>query len=217
MDGPIKKVDTYKYILHPQGVDTNDDFSRSLASVLPGSSCKPHFTFYANTVDRLDTLLREKDGKLSYKKTMDMVSSLAKQQLFLESRGKTFFSISSKDIYVIDKTKFICVNLDTIQPLDRSMIYFKKPFLKNEFSSPEMNEIKTLPAQVFYKNWYYSLAALSFFCFTGSHISESPLHTPYNVYSSVFEGLQCIQYTKLYWVLVKCLSIHPTSRTLVFI
>ena len=168
MDEPIKKVDTYKYILQPHGVNVDDDFSRSLASVLPGSSCKPHFTFYANTVDKLDCLLREKEGKLSYKKVMDMVSSLAKQQLFLESRGKSFFSISSKDIYIIDKTKFICVNPNAIESLDRSMIYLKKPFLKNEFSSPELNLVNSLPAQVFYKNWYYSLAALAFFCFTGS-------------------------------------------------
>lgn len=217
MDGPIKKVDTYKYILQPHEVNADDVFLRSLASVLPGSSCKPYFTFYANTIESLDTLLREKEGKLSYKKTMDLISSLAKQQLFLEIRGKTFFSISSKDIYVIDKTKFICVSPDTIETLDRSMIYFKKPFLKNEFSSPELNLVNTLPAQVFYKTWYYSLAALAFFCFTGSHIIETPFRTPYRVYSSVFEGLQCIQYTKLYWVLVKCLSIYPTSRTLVFI
>ena len=217
MNGPIKKVDTYKYILQVTLDGNNDDFLKSLASVLPGSSIKPFFTFYANTVDSLDTLLREKGGKLSYKKTMAMVCSLARQQLFLESRGKTFFSISSKDIVVIDKTKFICINPDTIEVIDRGMIYFKKPFLKNEFSSPEMEMVKSLPAGLPYKTWYYSLAALAFFCFTGSHITESPLYVPYRVYSSVFEGLQCIQYTKLYWILVKCLSIYPTSRTLVFI
>jgi len=217
MNEPIKKVDTYKYILQVVSNRNNADFLRSLACVLPGSSCKPRFTFYANTIHKLDDLLREKDGKLSYKKVLDLVSSLAKQQLFLESRGKTFFSISSKDIYVIDKTKFICINPDTVEIINRGMIYFNKPFLKNEFSSPEMGLVDTLPAGLPYRTWYYSLAAFAFFCFTGLHITESPLYLPYRVYSSVFEGLQCIQYTKLYWVLVKCLSLHPTSRTLVFI
>jgi len=217
MNEPIKKLDTYKYILQMPPDGNNDDFLRSLAGVLPGSSMKPRFTFYANTIYKLDDLLREKKGKLSYKKVLDLVSSLAKQQLFLESRGKTFFSISSEDIYVIDNTKFICINPDTIEVIDKGNIYFKKPFLKNEFSSPEVNLVNALPARLPYRTWYYSLAAFAFFCLTGSYIKESPLHLPYRVYSSVFEGLQCIQYTKLYWVLVKCLSLHPTSRTLVFI
>jgi len=215
----VNKVDTHKFCLETNGTN-NELFIRSIMNTIPGSSTNPTYTqctFYANSVTFLDTLLKQKPT-FSYNKTLHFLFYLSKQQSFLEKKHTTFYNLSLKDILVIDESKFICINPSSVeQYTNHDIIFFNKPFPRNEFSSPEMNTINSLPCQLSYKTWYYSLGALAFFCLTGDTITDTTIHPVYNVYNQVVSKLHYIEYTKVYWLLLKSLCLDPKKRTLIFI
>jgi hypothetical protein len=216
----VQKVDTHKFCLESNGTN-NELLIRSIMNAIPGSYTNPTYTqctFYANSITSLETLLREKK-LLSYNKTLHFLFYLSKQQTFLEKKLSTFYNLSPKDILVIDESKFICINPLTVEQYttNHETILFNKPFPRNEFSSPEMNAINSLPCQLSFKTGYYSLGALAFFCLTGDTITDKSIHPIYNVSNQVASRLHCIEYTKLYWVLLKSLCQDPTNRTLIFI
>lgn len=218
----LRKVDTHKFCLQTIGIDNQRDeiLIKSIINNIPGSSTNPNYTectFYASSVSSLADFLQEKN-KLSYNKTLHFLFYLSKQQFFLEKKHFSFYNLSPTDILVIDESKFICINpLAVGQYTNHGTILFNKPFPRNEFSSPEMNTINSLPYHLSYKTGYYSLGALAFFCLTGDTITNSSIHPVYNVYDTVLTQLARIEYTKVYWLLLKSLCLDPTNRTLIFI
>ena len=107
-----------------------------------------------------------------------------------------------KDILVINDA-YIIANSQYLIPIIDKKIIFKFPFIKPEFSSPELHTISSLPFSISYKSIYYSLAEIVLY-----FISDNP---------NVMSGLETILHTKLYWFLIKNLSPDAEKRLLLLI
>lgn len=203
--------------------ESNEPFLRSIVNtyILPGSSMNSSFTtisFYANSVKSLNTYLQERN-RMPYNTAIHMMYYLSKQQTFLEKKSYSFYRISIEDILVVDDSHFICINPTIMEKIENSFIHFKRPFLRTGFCSPEIISIKSLPAQISYKSYYYSLGSLAIFCLFGIQISnhEMDIDNTYRVYKIILYILKPIRYTKLYWLLLKSLCIDIKNRNLLFI
>ena len=214
--------------------------------ILVGSSIHLSTTslsFYADSVKTLDTYLKERERKvgakkISYNSVIHLICCLSKQQQFLESNNLSFYCLHLNDIVVIDDTIFICINPELIKELSTSAetknITFYKPFYRDGFCSPELISLNKLPATTSFKTFYYSLGALAVFCLydinicseidysvgtgTGTNNNDdNMIDQTYFIHTKIMTILKPILYTKLYWFLLKCLSVDIHSRTLLFI
>ena len=100
---------------------------------------------------------------------------------------------------------------DTPERQQRSMTLCR-PFNRTHcFCSPELLRMDSLPASVHYKTSYYSLGLLAVFCLFGyDGRCSSDLQ-------QVYVSLQPILNTKLYFYLLRCLSLHSENRHLFFV
>jgi hypothetical protein len=157
----------------------------------------------------------EKEPYILYDQSIQIISCLTKQQLFLENNGHGFFNITLNDIIVIDDHLFIYINPTFIKPFSTEsygQFHFYSPFIRNKYSSPELLAIDKLPASVSYKTFYYSLGAL-----ITSSCLFSGINNGINTNIDWLLILQPIIHTKLYWFLVRCLSNNYESRHLCLI
>ena len=96
----------------------------------------------------------------------------------------------------------------------KSYITFNAPFDLPYFSSPELIELKTLPAKIDYRTSYYSLGALltyfllKEYLFVGNEVMRE---------KAIEKCLNPIFYTKVYWFLKRCLKEKCNERILFFI
>ena len=184
-------------------------------------------------------------GRISYNSAIHLVYSLSKQQKYLENNKLGFVYFNVDDIVVIDDSTFICVNPSLCEELfwlppkefnqtpsthcavstDRSTSSGKmticRPFNRaNCFCSPELLRIDSLPASVHYKTSYYSLGLLAIFCLFGYDGRCSTFDNAAHVYGShqnILSVLEPILNTKLYFYLLRCLSVHAENRHLFFV
>ena len=114
-----------------------------------------------------------------------------------------------KNIIVIDSSIFICINPSLIKDIRDKHFTFYSPFSrasKHGFFSPEIMELNFIPASIHLNCFYYSLGALAVYCLFGKKIDKA----------SVSDLLKPIAQTKLYWMLLKSLSIDCERRTLIY-
>lgn len=145
--------------------------------------------------------------------TIQMIVSLAKQQTYLQTIGQLgFYCLCYDDILVIDNSIFICINFGSVQQInDSGIMTFQFPFEKNnvnEFYSPEIEKINSLPSKVSHKVFHYSLGALVIFCLFGKRIQYG---------EDIDVILIPIKYTKLYWFLLRLLCDDVEDRDCIFI
>jgi len=208
--------------------DISQLFFKSLldSKILTGSSVNSSYSsisFYASSVVKLkDWLLSGGSGgsgKMSYNSAIHLVYSLSKQQKYLENNKLGFVCFNVDDIVVIDDSKFICVNPSLCEEILRlrpkassGKMTLCRPFNRAHcFCSPELLRIDSLPASVHYKTSYYSLGLLAIFClfgYDGRCCSDL---------QQVYVSLQPILNTKLYFYLLRCLSLHAENRHLFFV
>ena len=192
----ITQTSKYNYTLTLKKNNSNIILFNSLLSLLNGSFADSSFSklyFCANKVQTLTDYLLQ--NKFSFDSAINMIQSLTAQQLFLEDLQYTFFSLFIEDIIVIDEKIFINT-LPNIKQIQTNSIQFNSPFIRNEFISPEMKNIDSLPAIISYKTIYFSLGALIYYCLKKDY--------------STFYG------TKLYWFLLKNSNIDINKRNLIF-
>jgi len=181
------------------------------------------FLFHASSVKLLTSYLNEE--KMNYNSIILMMSSLYKQQLYLEKRGFGFYAIDINDILLIDDKYFLYTNIDSIMSMNikerKYYFYFNKLFSRNCFVSPEILSIQTIPVNISYKCFYYSLGALALYCLFQLNIStlssSFPVDEKYMVYQKVIDILKPVSQTKLYWCILKCLCIDIERRNFLFI
>jgi hypothetical protein len=193
------------------------------SKILTGSSINSSYSsisFYASSVVKLkDWLLSGGSGRMSYNSAIHLVYSLSKQQKYLENNKLGFVYFNVDDIVVIDDSKFICVNPSLCEELfwlrpkaSSGVMTLCRPFNRAHcFCSPELLRVDSLPASVHYKTSYYSLGLLAIFClfgYDGRCCSDL---------QQVYVSLQPILNTKLYFYLLRCLSLHAENRHLFFV
>jgi serine/threonine protein kinase len=161
-------------------------------------------------------------SKIVKSQTIQMIKCLCEQLEYLHKNNLAFYGFDMDDIIVINETQFIIINNKYIQTIDssNSSLTFYSPFSKPYFSSPELKNLKCLPANIDYRTSYYSLGALIvFYLFDYKLPSENDTKRENQededeAEDKVFES---ILNTKLYWFLKRCLNDNPKKRILLFL
>lgn len=168
---------------------------------------KPSIIFTAETVTQLTP-------KIAKTYTKEMIKCLSKQLEYFYNNNLAFYGFDLDDIIVINDVHFLIVNNKYLQTVDEERkITFYSPFPKPYFSSPELMELKCLPAKIDYNTCYYSLGALIVFKILDYKLPfENDMKR--ETIDKVFEQ---ILYTKLYWFLKRCLNENPKKRILLFL
>ena len=107
--------------------------------------------------------------------------------IYFKINGKySFYFLNNKHVFSFNKNKKILIN---------------KLFIKNDFLSPEGNNIKEIPNErMLISCAYWSLAKIIEYCL-----------------KNINKNLEDIKYTKLFWALQRCLKENPKHRYLLFI
>ena len=142
------------------------------------------------------------EDKLTYNQCIKLVRDISYQITFLEKNNLTFYGLNLADILVINNS-YIVANSQFLIPIIEKNIKFTSPFIKPEFSSPELCTLLSIPSTISHKSVYYSLAELVL-----HFLSNSP---------NTMTGLETILQTKLYWFLIKNLSKVAETRILILI
>ena len=176
--------------------------------------------FKANTVTTLKQNLENKNtSKTQF--AAQMTSSLATQLNYLiTAESRTIIGYAPENIIVINGKKSAFLGSEWVAELEGEMFQLTYPFGPHDFFvSPELFQVKELPTYVHYKAAYFSLACLI------AHVLLGPEHEYYNEYlknkdpKTILTYLKnhCINGTKLYWLLSRCLVDDPRKRSILFI
>jgi hypothetical protein len=173
--------------------------------------------FKANTVT---TLIKNKNtNKVPF--AIQMTSSLATQLNYLiTAESRTIIGYAPENVIVINGKKSAFLGSEWVAELEGEMFQLTYPFGPHDFFvSPELFQVKELPTYVHYKAAYFSLACLI------AHVLLGAEHEYYNEYlknkdpKTILTYLKnhCINGTKLYWLLSRCLVDDPRKRSILFI
>jgi hypothetical protein len=165
--------------------------------------------FFANSVTKL------MDVSFNYNNVVFLMRDLNNQNNILYKKfNHGFFYIDLKDIIVIDSSLFICINHRCLENINISGNFvFNYPFSRasdSAFFSPELLSLEKIPAEVNYKCFYYSLGALGIYLLFGKKLESRRDRDVENIVGSICN-------TKLYWALLRCVSVDCERRDLLFI
>ena len=222
----LKKKDNYDLQLKKINIKTDKILLDSLDIIniitqkkcLKTGTCK--ITFKANSVVTLKNLIKN-NNFLNYKYLSYLFLFLKTQLLFLKKNniGILFFNID--DIVCIENNKniqFIFLNSNNLFEINENEMIVTKSFEKknkNNFLSPELLTINSIPFNINYKCSFFSLASLVAFCINGKNIDIfNPISWNIDDLKII---LQPIENTKLYWALLRCKELNPNDRYLLWI
>ena len=179
-------------------------------------------SFNASTVEsfkQYQNSLKE----MRYNSTLKMISDLSLQlNYLLKTYKQTFLGYNPDNLIVIDGNKYIYISneyLLNINDEDEDDVTITCPFSKYDFlMSPELYNVKELPANVHYKTIYFSLGSIIIYGLTGNmDFLKDEDDKP--IYQKLNDTLEClpIRGSKLYWLLKRCLDEEPKRRSIIFI
>lgn len=177
------------------------------------SSSRAELSFIANSVcsfcDYIDTQAGHRN-KFTYDDGLCLATTIGNQIFHLENRGHTLSWIDPKHIIVVDNKYFLYLGDEHVVKLSNKHTFFiTKPIfmLESLYLAPEYKCVRKLPAELPKSAVYYSLAAV----IVHSLFPDKPIqefHT--NVLAPILD-------TKLYWMLLKCLTAEPSERVCLII
>jgi len=184
-------------------------------NILVGPSLNNSFSniqFIGNSVVTLYKFINNSQ-RLSYNLISRLIWCISQQQKILEGFGYGMFSLTLEDIVVVNGYDFFCINPYWIATIsseknNNKFITFNSPFIRNEYSSPEIKAITKLPASISLNSFYYSLGSLAFYCFFKKQFDYTDCSNSL---------LQTISNTKLYWFFKRALEINVEKRCILFI
>lgn len=184
--------------------------------------CKINFKTYS--VVSLKKFLSSNNNSLDYLDLVSLFLCLKKQIDFLKSKGLGILFFNIDDIVAIKtekldkKLKFLYLNTDKIFELVENNIVVTKSFdkkNKNNFLSPELITLNSIPFNIDYRSCFFSLALLIAFCIEGNKIDFfKPINWDVDDFKKILEP---IDNTKLFWALLRCQELDPNDRFLLWI
>lgn len=169
------------------------------------------FSFRASSVKSLKRFLSKREN-ITYENSLKIILCLSKQFQYLITKEKLcFYKYIIENIIVIDDENFFCLSNEDLFELSKTNnIRFTKPFNYEGFISPELLEIKSIPAELNYKSIYYSLGALVVYFLFEKNINNDENKNILN------EILKPIEGTKLFGLLNRCLFEEANKRAIIY-
>lgn len=146
--------------------------------------------------------------KLSIPKATTLISDLATQLNYLITiEGYSIIGYMLDNIIVINDNRYIFIGCNMITEIDKNnKILISCPFNNTDlYMTPELLQIKELPTYIHYKTAYYSLGCLALHAL---QIKETDF---------LMSNSNGIKYTKLYWLLSRCLVEDVESRSILYV
>jgi hypothetical protein len=231
-----KSENTYKYSIYfNDNINSNELAGFMQSNILPNSrinryGLKHSIDFYAEKVCTFKDYLNSNCNSISYEQAVKIIYNIGTLISSLENNGYTFYALDVDNIIVIDDSCFLYLGVQFIIPIfynnNSKQISFLTPFNKNiGVLSPEILAINSIPSSITYKSIYYSLAFFIMNYIFPSSIKWLDLKldvgldidSVYEVDKKIINILQPIAQTKLYWFLIKNLSVNSENRSLILI
>ena len=150
-----------------------------------------------------------KNPNIKYQKTLQLILSLGQQlEYLIETENVSFYEYNPENVIVIDGTIFIYLSNNLMRVFKKHTMEFRFPFIRapHLLISPELAKIQNIPSTVNHKTIYYSLGLLSLSFLLNERIGEFHL-----------DQIDFLKNTKLYWLLLRCLDLDPSKRTIVYL
>ena len=210
----IDQLNDFIYSLKVKG-ENNDKIYSILKLMLKNSFLDDGCLFFsAECLKNLKDYLLEYNFKMPQNKCLLMIDDLTKQIIYLRKKNYGFYGFDINDILVIDDNKFIICSSEYLIPLIDDNMVFYSPIKKPYFSNPEINNINELPSEISFKCSYYSLGVLIVFCFLNKYLLKgNEIITEIEIEREI----NCLNDTKLYWFLKRCLKTEIEKRELLLI
>lgn len=169
------------------------------------------FSFRASSVKSLKRFLSKREN-ITYENALKIILCLSNQFHYLITKEKLcFYKFIIENIIVIDDEKFVYLSNEDLFELSKTnKIRFTQPFNYDGFISPELLEIKSIPAELNYKSIYYSLGALVVYFLFEKNINNDENKNILN------EILKPIEGTKLFGLLNRCLFEEVNKRAIIY-
>ena len=161
------------------------------------------FTIKADSVITLKELLKKYKNKLPYELCMELMYNIGNQIQTLERFYLGIPYIDLDDIVVVNEKSFLFLNSDKIVDIKSQQIEINEPVKKSPFFSPEMSEIRKIPAKISYKTAFYSLGSLVVFCFYNKLLDSN---------KNIASQINSLYTTKMYWALLRLLDENINNR-----
>lgn len=176
-----------------------------------------HVTLHLESVQTISQLLSHKKDVLGYDDCLEMVHSMGTQLQNLEDGSKdesyVFASLFSDNIIVLNDTKYIYLsNKELFQVNRENQIPISYPLQKNDFMSPELQNIISIPVMIHKNSWMFSFASIISLCLTGNKESYEN-----KTYENKKHVLQSIEQLPLYYMLLRCFNEVPKKRVLIYV
>jgi hypothetical protein len=184
-------------------------------------------TFKANSVKSFRQYMCDYEVRTGKKSMLvsdaaKMIRSLVMQLSYLiEKDFSTIIGYTPEDIIVINDEKFAFLGSELVANFDADTeeAMISCPFSpKDFFFSPEISQIKELPAYIHYKTSYFSLACLIIYAILG----DDEFYIEYLRHKQIEKIMEYldkhpIKQTKIYWLLSRCLVEEPNNRSILLI
>jgi serine/threonine protein kinase len=154
--------------------------------------------------------------------TAKLIRSLVHQLSYLlANTSSTILGYTPENIIVINDETFAFLGSELVANIDvdtnQAMICC--PFSpKDFFFSPELINIKEIPAYIHYKTSYFSLACLIIYTLLG----DDEFYIEYLRHKKIDKIIEYldkhpIKQTKIYWLLSRCLVEDPNNRSIILL
>lgn len=126
----------------------------------------------------------------------------------IKNQKKCFISFDKEKILLINN-KYIFLSNNNLMPIEsEENICINGPFKKNQFSSPELNEVFNIPTSINYRIIYYSLALVILY-YLRQNTNNNEMTNE--------DILESIEGTKLYFLLKGALDPSIENRRLLYL
>jgi len=194
---------------------------RSIVStkIILGATVSENYNLVSFNASSVESFKQYQNGlkEVSYNVRLKMVLDLSLQLNYLiKMCNNTFIGYSPENLIVIDGNKFIYLSNEYLLDIDEEEeITITFPFSQNDFlMSPELYNIRELPAKVHYKTAYFSLGSI-IICDI-DFLRDEDDKTMYKKTINKLDSSR-IRGSKLYWLIKRCLDEEPKRRSILFI
>tara|TARA_Y100000992_G_scaffold215723_1_gene148886 strand:- start:5559 stop:6179 length:621 start_codon:yes stop_codon:yes gene_type:complete len=145
-----------------------------------------------------------KHPKIDFFEAELLFKNFAAISLYLEKNNLQFSHLNIHELIVINNNFFIPLNTENLFDIKDMFIEIINPYEKENIYLPlELKNNSSIPLKIHFKVFYFSFSLLIYDLLIG--LDESDFN----------KGLLIIYMTKLYWLLLNCLTKKPEDRIII--